>query len=144
MAQVLRLLGEPPADREAPPPPAETRLDDLAGRLLGWFDGDPGAGLDTLCALYGDFVRAHEEVAAGLSRRLLDLPGIVASDQYPTALRSPDGEVRAGAPAGLLLHLRDQVERWHNTNLLKYVRLARQGQGGAPPGEATWTSSSKS
>lgn len=105
---------------------AESRLVDLGRRLEELFDAEPSDGA-AFHAAYRDFARTHRLVIAGLQRYPPELAALLSDVEHQAALRSPEAEGDGGraAPA-LMLHLRDQWERWQNTNLRKFLRRSSE------------------
>lgn len=110
---------------------AEARLGALTSaldRTLESMSESSNGANALLLRQYGEFVRLHEAVAKS-PRRLLDGEAALFRDSLAERpIRSPahsDGAaVKAGGTlaAPLMLHLRDQFERWKNTNLAKYLQ----------------------
>jgi hypothetical protein len=122
MRELLHALDTPlgAADRLARFTQAEVRLEQLAREVESLFDGEAPPAAQQ--------IRQAFEELAGLSRAVAEaknLPGLAA----PWA--RPPGEAHAAdLPAPLLLHLRDQFERWRNTNELKLLRMRLGGARG--------------
>ncbi len=87
--------------------------DELEERLQAGSKAD-----DAFIRLYRKFA-SHHRVVAERRRE--------AAGGEPLFWKSFDGDVRAperDCAAGMMPHLRDQLERWQNTNFAKYVRRA--------------------
>jgi hypothetical protein len=102
---------------------AELRMsawaDELEANLEAGAIADPGS----FSELYQKFAGHHRVVAehrgqAGKGSELL------FQDSFADQIRGPDPDWDARPTAPMTLHLRDQLERWQNTNFAKYVRFA--------------------
>jgi hypothetical protein len=120
------------ADRIARFSQAEVRLAALTGELEALFEADGACDAAQLVRLYGELATLVEAVAAVRQRSAESFDGLFRDSPMGAALRRPGAEDLAGggpAPA-LLLHLRDQLEAWRNTNYCKYLRaVAGPGAG---------------
>ena len=57
-------------------------------------------------------------------RRAAPLTSGLFADSFATVIRGPEAGWTAASAPGMTPHLRDQIERWQNTNFAKYVRHA--------------------
>jgi hypothetical protein len=127
MRALLGLLESPPtrAERLARVTQAEARIDELARELEAALDGEGDASVERLRALWDELVPL---------RRALDEAGAPAGDAAAGARfrdrlpPPPEWRWPAEGAGPLLLHLRDQVERWRNTNYVKHLRLCLGAQ----------------
>jgi hypothetical protein len=92
---------------------AELELCAWGDELEEWLQNGASAS-DAFADLYARFA-AHHRIVAGKRRASGEL---LFRTSFAGEMRPPD---RASA-AGMMLHLRDQLERWQNTNFSKYVR----------------------
>jgi ADP-heptose:LPS heptosyltransferase len=105
---------------------AESRLVDLSRRLEELFDAKP-ADAAAFRAAYLDFARTHRLVIEGLHRYPPELAALLYDVEHQAALRSPEADGNGGAAApAMMLHLRDQWERWQNSNLRKFLRRSAE------------------
>ena len=129
------LPGRPGLAPLPPPTQGDRRLDSLTCRLdeLLAADGQPDPA--RLREVYDEFLHAYQATVGNLARRPRDLAPLLHDSPYDPALRRLSGNGGAAADGGLapelLLHLRDQLERWQSTNLRKLLLAA-----GRAPGEA--------
>jgi hypothetical protein len=52
---------------------------------------------------------------------------VLIADSFADTIRGPEPAVDLAAAPAMALHLRDQLERWRNTNFAKYVARATRG-----------------
>jgi hypothetical protein len=74
--------------------------------------------------LYRKFVQHYRAVA--VRRRAAGAPELLFRDSFHDDMRVPDDDREQLASPAMALHLRDQLERWQNTNFAKYGRWARR------------------
>jgi hypothetical protein len=75
---------------------------------------------DGLADLARKFAEHYQVVAE--HRRNGGAGGILFADSFVNAVRGPDRHWDPASARAMTLHLRDQLERWQNTNFAKYVR----------------------
>jgi hypothetical protein len=105
---------------------AEIRLDELARSLEELFDGEPTADVAEFRATYREFARTHRLVLDGLARRPPEQPALWRDVDPQEILLAPHEDGDGVVSPALMLHLRDQWERWQNTNLRKLLRRVVQ------------------
>jgi hypothetical protein len=77
---------------------------------------------DDFADLYRKFAHHYHVVAE--RRRKSGAEGVLFADSFVDAVRGPDRQWDTASARAMTLHLRDQLERWQNTNFVKYVRRA--------------------
>ena len=138
MRQLLTDLEDPWSDAErlSRLSQAEVRLAGLTGELEALFDAGEESDDGRLVSLCGEFAVLHEAAAAVRDRWPAGYDALFGDSPMDAALRRPDaGELAAGGTP-LRLHLRNQLERWRNTNYCKYLRAVLQEGGSLTAGGA--------
>jgi hypothetical protein len=77
---------------------------------------------DGFADLYRQFAERYQVVVE--TRQRSDAGTGIFAGSFGSVIRGPDADWQPDADAGMTHHLRDQVERWQNTNFAKYVRQA--------------------
>lgn len=129
MRKLLLALETPltSAERQARFTQAELRIEQLAREAESLFDEQAPPTAARLRQVYGELADLSRAVAEAKGLPELAAPWARRLDGVEGPNGAPDDA--AAVPEALLLHLRDQFERWRNTNELKFLRL-RLGSGG--------------
>lgn len=102
---------------------AEVRSEQLARELEALFDGDLGRSVDQLYRTYEEFVDLNQALVEARDSGANEGAGLFCDTLASAPLRRPSASAPQQAGEALLLHLRDQFERWRNTNYVKALRL---------------------
>jgi len=122
MRGILARLAGGPSSGALPFAVDSTALHAATRQMKEWLEQQTGA-YSTLDGAYDRFAVTYDSVIGNLAQWPNEWAGLLRDVDYRTTWQTPGGRVR-GTDGASIRHLRTQLDRWENTNLRKFLRLA--------------------